>query len=216
MFRAWERWGVALGVPTVVLWAVAFAFGSRSPDTSSTSDAKITSWFASSSHQNEQMIAFFLFLAGALCFVGFLAALRERLADAEGPRPRICQLAFGSGLVSASLWILSVVLLTGPAFTASDGSAADVTADTYRVLGTMGFVSWVAATAVGAVTVWATSAIALRTGVLPRWLAWVGIVFGVVQLAAVLFFPIFIFWLWILVVSLVLTWRRHPVTILAT
>jgi hypothetical protein len=211
MFRTWERWGAALGIPTVVLWAVAFIFGSRSPDTSSASDAKITSWFASSSHQNEQMFAFFVFLAGAVCFIGFLAALRERLADAEEPRPRISQLAFGAGLVSASFWILSVLLLTGPAFTASDGSAADVAGNTYRTLGNMGYVSWVAATVVGAVTVWATSAVALRTRLLPRWYAWAGIVVGVIQLAALFFFPIFLYWLWILLTSALLTWRRQPV-----
>jgi hypothetical protein len=207
MFKTWERWGSALGIVGVVLWAIAFALGSESPDTDTTSDSKITTWFASNSHQHSQIIAFFIFLAGTLCFIGFMAALRERLADAEEPRPRISQLAFGAGLVSAAFWILSVVLLTGPAFSASD-NAAFLTADTYRVLGTMGYTSWVSATAVGAVTVWATSAIVLRTRVLPRWWGWTGIVVGVIQLGAVLFFPILLFWLWIAITSALLTWAR--------
>jgi Na+/melibiose symporter-like transporter len=207
MFKVWERWGAALGVVGVVLWAIAFAIGSQSPDTGSTDDSKITTWFASTSHQHSQIIAFFIFLAGTLCFIGFVGALRERLADAEEPRPRISQLAFGAGLISAAFWILSVVLLTGPAFSASD-NAAFVTADTYRVLGTMGYTSWVSATVVGAVLVWVTSAVILRTRMLPRWWGWIGIVVGVIQLGAVLFFPILLFWLWIAVTSVLLSASR--------
>jgi Domain of unknown function (DUF4386) len=214
MFKAWERWGAALGIPGVALWVIAFALGSRSPDSDTANDSKITSWFASDSHQHSQIIAFFVFLAGTLCFISFVAALRERLADAEEPRPRISQLAFGAGLVSAACWIFSVVLLTGPAFSASD-DATFVTADTYRVLGTMGYTSWVSATVVGAVVVWATSAVILRTRMLPRWWGWIGIVFGVIQLGAVLFFPILLFWVWIAVTSGLLTWSRRPATALA-
>jgi MFS family permease len=210
MFKLWERWGVALGIVGVALWAVGFAFGSQSPDTDSKDSSKITSWFASSSHQNSQIFAFFVFLAGTLCFIAFLTALRERLAEAEGPQPRVSQLAFGAGLVSAAFWILSVVLLTGPAFEASD-NASFVTADSYRVLGTMGYTSWVSATVVGAVVVWATSAVVLRTRILPRWWGWLGIPIGVIQLAAIVFFPILLFWVWVAVTSALLTWSRRPV-----
>jgi Na+/melibiose symporter-like transporter len=215
MFKVWERWGAALGIVGVALWAIGFAFGSQSPDTDSKDDAKITSWFTSSSHQNSQIVAFFVFLAGVLCFICFIAALRERLADAEDPRPRISQLAFGAGLISAAFWILSVVFLTGPAFLASD-DASFVTADTYRVLGTMGYSSWVSATVVGAVVVWATSAVILRTRMLPRWWGWLGILIGVIQLAAVVFFPILLFWVWIAVTSVLLTWSRRSVVPPAT
>jgi hypothetical protein len=47
---------------------------------------------------------------------------------------------------------------------------------------------------------------------LPRWYAWVGLIFGVAQLAAPLFIPIFLYLLWMLVTSLLLTLRPRPVT----
>ena len=56
--------------------------------------------------------------------------------------------------------------------------------------------------------VWATSAVAFKTGVLPRWFAWVGVVVGVICLAAIVFVPAFVYWAWILVASLLLL-RRH-------
>ena len=92
MFKLWERWGAALGTVGVVVWAIAFIFGNDSPE-SGDSDAKISAWLASSSHQNRQIIGFFAFLAGTLCVIGFFAALRERLADSG--HPEMGALAFG-------------------------------------------------------------------------------------------------------------------------
>ena len=76
------------------------------------------------------------------------------------------------------------------------------------MLNDTGYLLWVSATAIGAITVWASSAIALRRDVFPRWFAWLGVLVGVVQLFAVFFFPILLGWAWILVASLLLTWRR--------
>ena len=57
MFKLWERWGAALGVVAVVVWAIAFAFGNDSPE-SGDSDTTISAWLASNSHQNRQNIGF--------------------------------------------------------------------------------------------------------------------------------------------------------------
>ena len=207
MFRVWERWGASLGAVGAVLWVVAFLVDNDSPGAED-GDAKIEAFYASSSHRTREMVAFFIFLLGALCVTSFYGALRERLADAEDSPARISQLAFGAGLVSVALEITAIVLFVGPAFTASDTSAADVVPDTFRVLNDTGYLLWVSATAIGAITVWASSAIALRRGVFPRWFAWLGVLVGIVQLFAVFFFPILLGWAWILVASVLLTWRR--------
>lgn len=60
----------------------------------------------------------------------------------------------------------------------------------------------------GALVVWATSAVALRTGLLPRWFGWLGILVGIIQLFAVFFIPAFAYWAWILVAALLLAWPR--------
>jgi hypothetical protein len=68
----------------------------------------------------------------------------------------------------------------------------------------------VGAVIVAAVMVWATSAIALRAGVLPKWFAWLGILAGVLQLFAIFFLPAFIFWGWVLLASVLLFVRPRP------
>jgi len=150
----------------------------------------------------------------------FIPTLRETPAEAEVASHKLLlragyirQLAAGiySYLFLAQrslLKITAIVLFVGPAFTASDTSAADVVPDTFRVLNDTGYLLWVSATAIGAITVWASSAIALRRGVFPRWFAWLGVLVGIVQLFAVFFFPILLGWAWILVASVLLTWRR--------
>jgi hypothetical protein len=207
MFSLWERWGASLGLLAVVLWVIAFVVSDGSPD-STDSNAVIQAWYESSSHQNTQLIGFFLFVIGVLCVIGFFGALRERLADAEDTPARISQLAFGAGLLSAALSVLAVIFFTVPAFTASDSSAADVAPATFRMLTNAGYMTWVVSAMIGAITVWASSAISLRRGVFPRWFGWVSVLVGVVQLFAVFFFPILLFWLWIAAASALLTWRR--------
>lgn len=207
MFRIWERWGTLLGAVGVVLWVIAFIVDNNSPGAGD-SDAKIHDWYASNSHRTREIVAFFIFVVGALCVIAFYGALRERLADAEESPARISQLAFGAGLLSAALSVVAIALFVGPAFTAVDADPSNVAPDTFRVLNDTGFIIWAAATMIGAITVWATAAVALRRHVLPRWFAWLSIVVGVAQLFAVLFFPILLSWAWVLVASLLLTWRR--------
>src|SRR5262249_3491503 len=112
---------------------------------------------------------------------------------------------------SAVAAVLAIAMFTAPAFVASDTSSADVAPSTFRMLNDLGYQCWVIGAVIGAIVVWATSAVAIRAGVLPRWFGWVGIVVGVIQLAALFFFPILLWWLWILVASALLTWRRDVV-----
>ena len=91
MFGLWERWGAGLGVLGVVLWVIAFLVDSDSPSADD-SDAKIQAFFASSSDRHREIVAFFVFVVGALCVISFFGALRERLADAQDSPARISQL----------------------------------------------------------------------------------------------------------------------------
>jgi hypothetical protein len=198
-----QRWGTALGVPAVVLMAVSFVFAAGGPD-SKDSDAKITSWYASTSHQHTQIYGYIGFTLGVLCLIAFLAALRERMTAAEETPGAMCQLAFGAGVASAGMFALSIALFSVPALLASDTSPAEIVPATYRMFYTAGFASWAVATMIAALTVIATSAGALRTGLLPRWFARVGVLVGVILLAGYLFVPAFLFWLWILATAALL------------
>ena len=54
----------------------------------------------------------------------------------------------------------------------------------------------------------ATAAVILRTGVLPRWLAWLGIVAAIVLLVDVVYLTIFPFWGWVFIASVVMLVRQ--------
>ena len=198
-----QRWGTALGVPAVVLMAVSFVFAGNGPE-STASDVKITSWYASTSHQHTQIYGYIGFTLGVLCLIAFLAELRDRMATAEETPGAMCQLAFGAGVASAALFALSIAFFCVPALLASDTSSSDIVPSTYRMFYTAGFAAWAVATMVAALTVIATSASALRTGLLPRWFARAGVGVGVILLAGYLFVPAFLFWLWILVAAALL------------
>ncbi len=213
-FTSWERWGSLTGVLAVAAWIVSFAVGGSSPDTGD-SDAKITSYYASHSHQVRQIVAFFIFFAGVLLFLAFLTALRSRSIDAEGGTGRLSALGFGSGVVAAGLFMVALATFQSPAFAVNDTGKFSLDPNTFRLLNDLGYLIWIGAVIVAALLVWATSAIALRTGLLPRWFAWLAIVAGILQLFAIFFIPVFIFWGWVVLVGLFLAFRRAaaaPVT----
>jgi hypothetical protein len=140
--------------------------------------------------------------------------LRARLSAIEGAPFRLSTLVFGAGVASAVMWALGGIMFSAPAFTAADTGATDVLPSTYRIIQNAGYLTWVAAAAIGSVTVWAASALILRGGVLPRWFGWFGMLAGVLQLLGFFFIPLFIFWLWVLIASLLLTVRGTEVGVL--
>ena len=68
----------------------------------------------------------------------------------------------------------------------------------------------------GLLLVLATSILSLQTGVLPRWLAWLGILVAIALLFDVLYVSIGPFLLWVLVASIVLLTRRQTATAAAS
>jgi Domain of unknown function (DUF4386) len=182
---------------------IAFLVAGSSPDTGDP-ESKIVSYLSSSSNQDQNFAAFFIFLAGVLFLLVFFAALRARLAAAEGPGGHLAQLAFGSGVASAALWIGAVSFFVAPLAVANDRGALKDPGEIYALTNDAGYLLWVGAVVFGALVVWATSAVALKTGLLPRWFGWVGVVVGVICLFAIFFIPAFVYWAWILVGSLLL------------
>jgi hypothetical protein len=193
------RWTPLAGVAAVVCMVVAFAVAGSSPDTQG-SDAKITAYYTSHSHQVQNIVGLLVFAVGILFLIVFYGVLRERLAGTMG------RVAFGAGIASAVLFFAAIVFFTGPALAANDTNKFHLDPNTFRLLNDMGYEFWVGAVMTGAVVVFATSAAAL--GALPRWFTRAGVVVGVVLLFAVFFLPAFLYWAWILVASILLV--REP------
>src|SRR5439155_20987886 len=209
MRELWDRWAPLAGVLSVACSFVGVMLVLNQPQDKD-SDAKIVAYFAEHSHRVEGVVGFFVFLAGLLLLVAFLAALRERLLAADGGSSRSTALAFGAGVASLPLWAMSTLLANATGFAANETSRFRVDPNTFRLLGDTAYFAWVAAVVVSALVVWGTSAVALRTGLLPGWYARLGILTGVVQLFGFFFFPFFVWWLWLIVTSVLLVVRRGP------
>jgi hypothetical protein len=191
------RWSPLAGAAAIVCIVVAFAVGGGSVDTED-SDAKITAYFTSSSHQTQQIVALLVFAVGVLLLLAFFAVLRERVGG--GP------LLTSAGTASAVLLFLAVVCFAGPALAANDTSKFQTDPNTYRLINDMGYGFWVGGVMFGALVVWAASMSA--AAVFPRWFSRAGIVVGVILLFALFWVPGFLYALWILVASILLV--REP------
>jgi hypothetical protein len=207
MKQLWERWAPLTGVISVACSLVGVLFVLDQPQTKDT-NAKISAYFADHSHRVQGAVGFFVFLAGILFLLAFLGTLRERLVSTEGQPGRLTALAFGAGVASLPLWAISMLLANVVSFTVSESSSFTLDPNTFRLLSVASYITWVAALFVSSVLMWATSAVALRTGALPRWYALAGIVVGVVQLFGLFLFPFIAWWLWIGVTSVLLVTRR--------
>ena len=207
MKQLWDRWAPLAGVLSVVCSLVGVLFVLNQPQEKD-SDAKIVAYFAQHSHQVRGVVGFFVFFAGILFLLAFLGSLRERMLAAEGESGRLSALAFGAGIASLPLWGVSMLLANAPGLASGESSSFKLDPNTYRLLSTTSYYAWVAALIVSAVVVWATSALALRTGMLPRWYGLLGILAGIVQLFGLFLFPFLVWWLWIVVTAVLLVTRR--------
>jgi len=212
MKQLWERWAPLTGVLAVACSFVGIMVALNQPQDKD-SNAKIVAYFHDHTHRVDGVVGFFVFLAGLVLLLAFLEALRERLLAAEGQPGRLSTLAFGAGVASLPLWALSMLLANGASFAANESSSFRVDPNAFRLLADSAYFAWVAAAIVSSVVVWATSAVALQTAVLPRWYGRLGIIAGVVQLFGFFFFPFLVWWLWLIVTSILLIRRRPaPVT----
>lgn len=209
MKQVWDRWAPLTGVAAVACSLVGIMLALNQPQDKD-SNAKIVAYFANHTHRVHGVVGFLVFLVGILFMLAFLAALRERLLAAEGQPGRLSALAFGAGIASLPLWAVSMLLAYAASFSANESSAFRLDPNTFRLFADAAYFAWIAAVAVGSIVVWATSAVALRTALMPRWYAQLGIVAGVVQLFGFFFFPFFVWWLWLVVTSVLLVARPTP------
>lgn len=176
------------------------------------SDSKILAYYADIGHRDRHLAGFFLVLAALLFFVWFLSVLRGRLARAEGGAGGLTTAAFGAGLVTTALWMVSIALFSGPAATRADTSKFHLDPNTYRIINDVGYGIFFSGTTIALVIVVATSLLGLRAGVVPRWLAWLGLIVAATMLVSFFFLPFLVFLGWLLVVSVVFLVRGETVT----
>jgi magnesium-transporting ATPase (P-type) len=201
----WERWSALAGVLFVALFAVALALSGNTGDNPS----EVQQWYADDGNQTKQIVAWFLYVGSALAFLSFLGTLRDMLVRAEGGPGTLSALVFGPGLVFAALYVAGVSLFAAPASLADD-SDFKLDPNSAQLFNNAGYFLLVGGVMVASILVLSTSTAALRTGILPAWLGWAGLIVAVAMIFAIFFLPILVFAAWVLVVSLVMliaAWR---------
>jgi hypothetical protein len=201
----WERWSALAEVLFVALLVIGVAMSSGAGDTPS----EIETYYADSGNRAKEVAAFFLIAAAGLAFLSFLGTLREMLVRAEGGPGTLSALVFGPGLVFVALLLAGNAISRAPAALAEQD---DFTLDpsTAEMLNAAGYLAIAGGVMAASILVLSASTAVLRTGVLPAWLGWSGLVIAVAMLFSIYFVPILAFLAWTLAVSLVMTvaaWR---------
>ncbi len=143
-------------------------------------------------------------LLGLAFFFGFLAYFRSRLQRAEGEGGWLTSMAYGGGLVTAAMLLVSISLDLATTAVRDYGPDTQVAkaliALEWRDI-------WVLAPPMIAFTLGA-SLVIVRYAALPRWIGWIG--FPVAVTLLIPWIGVALFVAWVLVVSIVLliqAWR---------
>ena len=205
-----DSWTPIAGIAAALTFIVGVAMTANSPD-SDASAAKVLAWYAKHSHRVGVIVGVFVLMFFGLFLLWFASGLRERLRAAEGPDGRLANVAFGGAILCVGLvWVGAFALAAVPAGISIGGEPAVSNADVARFLPQMGFGAILVGGMFGAVAlIEAASIVIMRTGVLPRWLAYLGFVCGVVLLFGSIFLPMIALPIWLIAAGLALL-RGRP------
>jgi hypothetical protein len=204
-----ERWAPIGGIVFVVLMVGGTFFIGDVP-TADAPEQEITDYLADSDNHIRNIVGAYLWAVGALTFLWFLTRLRSDLRRAEGGTGAVANLAFGAGVVFAAVWMVSAAVFASVAHAVELRDAPVTDPDLVRVLLPMGLLLLLlGAGFAGVLLLLAASAVILRTAVLPRWLAWLGIVAAIALLFDLVYLNILPFWVWVFVASIVMLMQRE-------
>jgi hypothetical protein len=207
----WDRYSPYTGIVAVLLWllGVIVLEGAASAPGEDAAAADFARFYDEDG--GTILGAGTTFAIGSLFFLWFLGTLRVALLAAEGGYGRITGVAYAGGLATG---IFSLCMMA-PDFAGAiqyevDGETLEPAAA--QAIGSLSDGFFVLAEYSAALFLVAVALVALRTRVLPAWLAWISLVVGVLMLIPPIGWAglIFVFPLWIVVVSVLLAMRRAP------
>lgn len=209
----WERIAAATGIGFVVLFvAGGILIGGAGGDTGD--PAVVVAKRLLDSDVRVYVGGTLLGVASA-ALIWFAGSLRAALRRAEGGAGRLSAVAFGAAVAHAAVLVTGATLGAAAVFELADYQKSPETARAiYSIGGTLALLG--SSAPFGAMLA-AASVVALRTGVLPSWLAWPGAVVGVLMALGWLIWPIAVFGhmlalLWTLVTSIILVRRAQEST----
>jgi hypothetical protein len=204
-----ERWAPLAGILFVVLMVTGTFFVADIPSADAP-DQVIADYLADSANHMRNIMGTYIWMVGALAFLLFLTRLRSDLRRAEGGTGALSNLTFGAGVAFAAVWMVSAVTFAAVAYAVGFRDAPVSDPDLVRVLLPMGLLILLLGGGFsGLLVILSASAVIFRTGVFPRWLAWLGIVAAIALLFDVIYLNILPFWVWVFIASIVMLMRRE-------
>ena len=173
-------WGARLAALAGIASAATFFVGVAILDVpNKATNDELVRWWSSDSHQVEALVSMISFTLAGLLFVIFLAHLRARLLTAEGGAGTLTTVVFSAGLLFVATLFVAAAARGVVSYAVTSPAAGEplpgvdllryLPQFSYVVLGFCGLLSAALAIAV-------TSALAFRTRVFGRLLAWLGVV----------------------------------------
>lgn len=134
-------------------------------------------WVSDSSNLQSLYLALILATVSAVAFLWYVAVVRRRIGEREDKF--FATVFFGSAVVYVSLWLVAASVVASPAVLDSL-SGQSLTWDVYLLIeGLGGSLLVYAAPRIQAVFVASSSTMYLRTGVVPKWLGYLGLLLAV-------------------------------------
>ena len=200
-----DLWTPIAGVLAAVTFVAGVILASASPKDSA-SDAQVIAWYTHHGHRLADITGAYLLAACGLFLLWFVSGIRQRLRAAEGPGGRLSTVALGGGIMCVGmLWVGAAALVSVSGAESFGGVPAIRSADLARFLPQVGDAAILLFAMFGAIAlIDATSVVIWRTGILPRWFAWLGFICAVVLLFGVVFIPMVALPIWLLAGSIIL------------
>jgi hypothetical protein len=208
----WKRWAPVAGIVFVVLFVAGTSLNNLpAADDHTTS---ITNYYNDAGNRAQVIIGSYLLVFAAVSFLLFLAGLRVKLLAAEGEPGWLTSIVFGGGLVFVALLMVAAATLMTIAGDITFGGEDFIAPDAARFLPELAYPILLIGGMFAAIAmIEATSVLILRTGVLPRWIAWFGFFAAAVLLFGFLFLPMVALLLWVFFVSVALLRTPTPLEV---
>jgi hypothetical protein len=199
------RWAPIGGALYVVLFVIGVDIMFSGVPDGDAAPAKVIQYWSDGGHRNKENIGWLLVGLGVFFLVWFIASLRRAVAEVDGDGFLATLVTLGGGIY-ASLALVAVSLETGIRTMSDDTYHHQVYPELIHLADDAGWVIHAAGAAGMSVMIIAAS-LAFMRGAWPRWAGILGVVVGVLSLAAIVFFPQFLFLAWVLVVSALMVLR---------
>ena len=163
-------------------------------------DSELLSYYTTTTRL--QIASALLALAGSFFFLLFSAAIASLLRGVRDAASAAANVSLAGGIV----FTVGVTIFAGLAFTAAD-AADDVDVTTLQTLNALEMNMFFTVAVGTAAFLLGTGVGALKTGLLPKWLAWAAIVLGVIAITPLGFAAFLGLGIWTLIASVMLAMK---------